>query len=49
MYRILSSILLSRLTPYAEKIIGNHQCGDFDATGELLTIYSTNNMRYITW
>ena len=27
MYRILSSILLSRLTPYAEEIIGDHQSG----------------------
>ena len=27
MYKILSNILLSRLTPYAEKIIGDHQCG----------------------
>jgi len=26
-YRILSNILLSRLTPYAEDIIGDHQCG----------------------
>ena len=26
-YKILSSILLSRLTPYAEEIIGDHQCG----------------------
>jgi hypothetical protein len=26
-YRSLSNILLSRLTPYAEEIIGNHQCG----------------------
>jgi hypothetical protein len=26
-YNILSSILLSRLTPYAEEIIGDHQCG----------------------
>jgi len=25
-YRILSNILLSRLTPYAEEIIGDHQC-----------------------
>jgi hypothetical protein len=25
-YKILSGILLSRLTPYAEEIIGNHQC-----------------------
>ena len=26
-YKMLSNILLSRLTPYAEKIIGDHQCG----------------------
>jgi hypothetical protein len=26
-YRILSNILLSRLTRYAEEIIGDHQCG----------------------
>jgi len=25
--KILSKILLSRLTPYAQKIIGGHQCG----------------------
>ena len=27
MYKILSNILLSRLTPYAEEIIGDHECG----------------------
>ena len=27
MYKILSNILLSRLTPYAEEIIGDHQSG----------------------
>ena len=27
MYKILSNILLSRLTPHAEEIIGYHQCG----------------------
>jgi len=27
MYKILSNILLSRLTPYAEEIIGDYQCG----------------------
>jgi len=27
MYKILSNILLSGLTPYAEEIIGDHQCG----------------------
>ena len=26
-YKILSNILLSRFTPYAEEIIGDHQCG----------------------
>jgi hypothetical protein len=26
-YKILSNIILSRLTPYAEEIIGDHQCG----------------------
>jgi len=26
-YNILSNILLSRLIPYAEEIIGDHQCG----------------------
>jgi len=26
-YKMLSNILLSRLTPYAEDIIGDHQCG----------------------
>jgi len=26
-YKILATILLSRLTPYAEEIIGDHQCG----------------------
>jgi len=26
-YKILTNILLSRLTPYAEEIIGGHQCG----------------------
>jgi hypothetical protein len=26
-YKILSNILLSRLTPYADKIIGDYQCG----------------------
>jgi len=25
-YKILSNILLSRLAPYAQKIIGDHQC-----------------------
>jgi hypothetical protein len=27
MYKILSNFLLSRITPYAEEIIGDHECG----------------------
>ena len=34
-YKILSNILLSRLTPYVEEIIGHHQCG-CDATSQIL-------------
>ena len=26
-YKVLSNILLSRLIPYAEEVIGDHQCG----------------------
>jgi hypothetical protein len=26
-YKILSNILLSRIIPYADEIIGDHQCG----------------------
>jgi hypothetical protein len=26
-YKIISNILLSKLTPYAEEVIGDHQCG----------------------
>jgi hypothetical protein len=26
-YKILSNILLVRLTPYADEIMGDHQCG----------------------
>jgi len=39
MYKTLSSILLSMLTPYAKEIIGDHH-GDFDATSQLMIIYS---------
>jgi hypothetical protein len=27
LYKILSNILLSRLSPYVDEIIGDHQCG----------------------
>jgi hypothetical protein len=38
-HKILSNILLLKLTPYTEEIIGNHQCG-FDVTDQLLHTYS---------
>ena len=40
-YKILSNILLSRLTPYSEEIIGDHQCGfrrNRSNTDHILTI-----------
>jgi hypothetical protein len=40
-YKLLSNILLSRLTQYAEKIIGIINV-DFDATGQLLILYSAS-------
>jgi len=42
-YTILSNILLSRLTPYAEKIIGDHNV-DFHTTGEqvIIIVHSSN-------
>jgi len=38
-YKILSKILLSRLTPYAEEITGDISV-DFNATGQPLIIHS---------
>jgi hypothetical protein len=39
MFKILSNILLSRLTPYAGKFLVIINV-DFDATGKILTVYS---------
>jgi len=39
MYKIVSNILLSRLTPHAEEVTGNLQCG-FRKTGQVLIMYS---------
>ena len=39
-FRVLTNILLSRLTPYAEEILGIINV-NFDSTGQLLIIYST--------
>jgi hypothetical protein len=41
-YKILPNILLSRLTPYAEEIIGDHQCGfqhSRSTTGHIFSIH----------
>jgi hypothetical protein len=38
-YKMLSNILLARLTPYADEIIGDHQCGFWgnrSTTGQIL-------------
>jgi hypothetical protein len=42
-YKILSNILLSRLSPYIDVIIGDHQCG-FRLTDQLLIrfLHSSN-------
>jgi hypothetical protein len=37
-YKILSNILLSRLTPYAEEIIGDHQYGFRHNTDQIFCI-----------
>jgi hypothetical protein len=39
-YEILSSILLSSLTPHAEKLMATITV-DFDVTGQLLIVHST--------
>ena len=41
-YTILSSILLSKLTPYAEEIVGDHHCGlqcNRSTTGHIFCIH----------
>ena len=38
-YKLLCNILLSRSSPYAEEITGDHELG-FDSAGQLLIIYS---------
>jgi len=45
-YKILSNILLSRLTPHAEEIIGIIIV-DYDAKGQLVIIYSAF-VRYLS-
>jgi hypothetical protein len=43
-YKILSYILLSRLTPHADEIIGDHQCGfrrNKSTTDHMLCVHRT--------
>jgi len=40
-YKILSSILLARISPFAENIIGNYQCGfrrNISTTNQIFTL-----------
>jgi hypothetical protein len=39
-YKILSNILLSRLMPYVEEIIGGSSVQNLTKTGQLIIIYS---------
>ena len=48
-YTVLSIILLVRLTPYAEEIIGDHQCGfrrNRSATDNLFCIYQIREKKW---
>ena len=49
-YKILTNILLSSLTPYAEEIIGDDQCGfqhSRSTTYHMEIVYVTNKMQLI--
>ena len=48
-YKILSSVLLSRLTPYAEQIIGDHQCGFQHSRSTTDHIYCIPQILKKTW
>jgi hypothetical protein len=48
-YKILSNILLSRLTPYAEEIIGEHQCGFRRTTSTTEHIFCIQEMLEKKW
>jgi hypothetical protein len=48
-YKILSNILLSRLTPYAEEIIGDHQCEFRRNRSTTDHIFSIHQIREKKW
>jgi hypothetical protein len=53
-YKILSNILLSRLTPYAEEIVVDHQCGfqhNWSTTDHIFAFvkYSRKNGNTMRW
>jgi hypothetical protein len=41
-YKILSNVLLSRLSPYIDEIIGDHQCGFRWNRSTLIRLHSTD-------
>jgi hypothetical protein len=48
-YNTLSNILLSRLTPYADKIIGDHQCGFWHNRSTTDQIFSIQQILEKKW
>jgi len=48
-YKILSSILLSRLIPYAKEIIGDHQCGFRRNRSTIDHIFCIRQIREKNW
>jgi sorting nexin-29 len=48
-YKILTNILLSRLTPYAEEIIGDYQCGFRRNSSTADHIFCIHQILEITW
>jgi hypothetical protein len=43
-YKILSNILLSRLSPYIDEIVGNHQCGFSNNRSTTLQIFCNHQI-----
>jgi sorting nexin-29 len=48
-FKILSNILLSRLTPYVDEIIGNHQCGFRHNRSDILHSSDTGEEMGVQW
>ena len=48
-YKILSNILLSKLTPYAAEVIGDHQCGFLRNTSTIDHIFCIRQILEKKW